>query len=131
MMQQLTLDQAKALQRAEQRSTMLTDEFGSTIKIVDTLRDSSQKIGNISTVIKQIANQTNLLALNATIEAARAGDAGRGFAVVAGEVKALAKKSSDATADIQRQVTAAQSATNDVVVVIDRIRDHLTRISED
>ena len=57
-------------------------------------------IGKVANEIAAIAKQTNLLALNATIEAARAGEAGRGFAVVAGEVKALASKTAEATAQI-------------------------------
>jgi len=59
-----------------------------------------QRIGRVAGNINGIARQTNLLALNATIEAARAGEAGRGFAVVAGEVKLLAKQTSEATAEI-------------------------------
>ena len=54
------------------------------------LADAAEKIGDVVTLIQDIASQTNLLALNATIEAARAGDAGKGFAVVANEVKNLA-----------------------------------------
>jgi methyl-accepting chemotaxis protein len=64
------------------------------------LRDALVRIGKVAQEINAIAKQTNLLALNATIEAARAGEAGRGFAVVAGEVKALANKTGEATADI-------------------------------
>lgn len=54
---------------------------------------STEKIGEIISVINSISAQTNLLALNAAIEAARAGDSGRGFAVVADEVRGLASRS--------------------------------------
>src|SRR3954471_2267108 len=64
------------------------------------LREALIRIGKVAQEINAIAKQTNMLALNATIEAARAGEAGRGFAVVAGEVKALANKTGEATAEI-------------------------------
>jgi methyl-accepting chemotaxis protein len=85
------------------------------------LMEELRRIAKVAQGIGAIASQTNLLALNATIEAARAGEAGRGFAVVAGEVKALSRKTREATEEIDaalRAVTdqagrlAAQSAAS-------------------
>src|SRR3546814_9741217 len=66
---------------------------------VEGLAASAQKIGNVVSLIQDIAEQTNLLALNATIEAARAGEAGKGFAVVASEVKSLAMQTAKARSE--------------------------------
>ncbi len=75
---------------------------------IDNLFESSTQIGEILTVINDIADQTNLLALNAAIEAARAGDAGRGFAVVADEVRKLAERTTKATSEIETIITTLQ-----------------------
>ena len=91
------------------------------------LTETVQEIGEVVSLIRNIAGQTNLLALNATIEAARAGEAGRGFAVVASEVKSLAVQTAKATEQIASQIEAVQNSTR---VAVDAIRRNSGRMRE-
>ncbi len=101
----------------------------SSIQVKD-LGIAAMDINKVIATIEDISDQTKLLALNATIEAARAGEAGKGFAVVAGEVKELAKQTSEATEDIKKKVEKMQSETDRTVNDIEKITTIINTATE-
>lgn len=116
---------------------------GQVIQTMHGINDASRRIADIIGVIDGIAFQTNILALNAAVEAARAGEQGRGFAVVAGEVRVLAKRSTEAAREIKslintsvervEQGTAlvgnAGRTMGEIVDAIQRVTDIVSQIS--
>ena len=93
----------------------IREQIQDTAKRIKRLGESSQEIGDIVSLISDIADQTNILALNAAIQAAMAGDAGRGFAVVADEVQRLAERSAGAAKQVAGLVKTIQTDTNEAV----------------
>jgi len=107
-----------------------SEEALAVTRTISELAASATRIGDVVSMINEIASQTNLLALNATIEAARAGEAGRGFAVVANEVKALANQTAAATGQIIGQISAVQHETEAAVAAIEGMTRTIGRIHE-
>ncbi|TAN69463.1 MAG: PAS domain-containing protein [Methylobacter sp.] len=102
---------AKNAQQANRLAVDASDIAGKGVEVVDQvvttmtdINESSRKIGDIISVIDDIAFQTNILALNAAVEAARAGEQGRGFAVVAVEVRNLAQRAATAAGEIKHLI---------------------------
>ena len=98
----------------------IREQIQETSKRIKRLGEYSQEIGDIVSLINDIADQTNILALNAAIQASMAGDAGRGFAVVADEVQRLAERSSAATKQIEALVKTIQNDTNEAVISMEQ-----------
>ena len=121
---------SRQVQASSTISSEAVAEAQRTNQLVEGLAQSAARIGEVVSLINDIASQTNLLALNATIEAARAGEAGKGFAVVANEVKSLATQTGKATEDISNQIGSVQAATNQAVEAIRSIVGTINRISE-
>jgi len=105
----------------------IREQIQDTAKRIKRLGESSQEIGDIVSLIDDIADQTNILALNAAIQASMAGDAGRGFAVVADEVQRLAERSSAATRQIETLVRAIQADTNEAVISMEQTTTEVVR----
>lgn len=105
----------------------IREQIQDTSKRIKRLGESSQEIGDIVSLINDIADQTNILALNAAIQASMAGDAGRGFAVVADEVQRLAERSSSATKQIEALVKTIQTDTNEAVISMEQTTSEVVR----
>jgi methyl-accepting chemotaxis protein len=116
--------------QSAQISARAVSEAEHTNQTIQGLAEAAEKIGQVVTLINDIAGKTNLLALNATIEAARAGEAGKGFAVVASEVKSLANQTARATEEIGQQIDGIQQATQEAVGAIADIAKVIGEISE-
>jgi methyl-accepting chemotaxis protein len=92
---------------ARSAATAGGEVMGEMTRTMQSIADSSSRIGTITSVIDALAFQTNILALNAAVEAARAGEHGRGFAVVAAEVRQLAHRSAEAAREIKQMIAAS------------------------
>jgi len=115
---------------AEQSSVTVSDA----VNAMEKVKQSSQRITDIISLIDGIAFQTNILALNAAVEAARAGEQGRGFAVVASEVRSLAGRSAEASKEIKGLIHTSQAQVESgtqKVLSITRVMNEVTQTAND
>lgn len=118
---------AEVVQRSIEGMNTIRNQIQETSKRIKRLGESSQEIGDIVSLINDIADQTNILALNAAIQASMAGEAGRGFAVVADEVQRLAERSANATRQIETLVKTIQADTNEAVSSMEQTTSEVVR----
>lgn len=118
---------AHMVHRGIQGMDVIRGQIQETSKRIKRLGESSQEIGDIVSLINDIADQTNILALNAAIQASMAGESGRGFAVVADEVQRLAERSAAATKQIESLVKTIQNDTNEAVISMEQTTSEVVR----
>ncbi len=101
-----------------------------TEKRIKRLGERSQEIGQIVTLIQDMAERTGILALNASMHALAAGEAGRNFVTVADQVKRLSESAKDSSADIGRLVIAIQTETHETVIAMNQAISKVVEISQ-
>jgi len=120
----------RLVDEATKNASVSEEIVSKAVNAMTEIEGSSRRIGQIITVIDEIAFQTNLLALNAGVEAARAGEAGKGFAVVAQEVRELAQRSASAAKEINALIETSSTQVSSGVTLVNQTGEALRSIGD-
>jgi methyl-accepting chemotaxis protein len=115
----LTVEGSQAVDNTLKEMATLKQNVEAIEKQILLLSEQTHRIGNISSLVSDLAQQTNMLAINAAIEAWRAGESGKGFAIVATEIRQLADLSKESATKINALVADIQIAINSTTMVTD------------
>ncbi len=123
--QQAVVATTKTVETGDRKMTLavegmvtIRETVAETTRKMEDLEEASQRISQVIRLISGFAAQTHMLAMKASIEAARAGERGEGFAVIADEVRTLAGRSAQATADVEAIINSIQIATQDALAAM-------------
>jgi methyl-accepting chemotaxis protein len=95
--------------------------------MIYSIQETSERITEILSIIREISDRTNLLSLNASIEAARAGESGKGFAVVAQSISNLAETTEKSVQDIEELIEQTTTQMNQAIQFIDKSSDAMNK----
>jgi len=117
---QASLTGQESVDETIERMNLIQEQMVSIAESIVRLSEQNQAIGELISIVDDVAEQSNLLAVNASIEAAKAEEHGQGFAVVAQEIKSLAEQSKQATAQVRRILNDIQKATSAAVMATEQ-----------
>ncbi|MFN7098562.1 MAG: methyl-accepting chemotaxis protein, partial [Gammaproteobacteria bacterium] len=107
----------EAVEQSINGMKMVRDKVQMIAQTILDLSNQTQQVGEITSVVNNLAQQSKMLALNASIEAVKAGDAGKGFSVVATEVRNLAEQSEQSTIQVQKILENIRHTAEKAVMV--------------
>lgn len=108
----------------------IREQIQDTSKRLKRLGESSQQIGEIISLVNDIAERTNLLALNAAIQASSSNSQSSVFSPVADEVQALAECVDGATRDIEALVVTIQADTRAAINSMEKSTEGVVKGAE-
>lgn len=109
-----------AVEQSIEAMERIQEQTGQVAESIVYLSEQGLALGEIISIMNNLAEQSNMLAVNAAIEATKVGEVGKGFGVVAQEVKSLAEQSRQATAQVRVILQDIQKSTAKAVLTTEQ-----------